>query len=343
MSTPAGWYDDGQGRQRWWDGSQWTDSYQPPAQPAASTPTSAAPYRAAPAFSTQPAGSPPPGSTAKNFWGVLALIAGIVGILLAWITLGGLVGIAGIIFGFVGLAAVKKGMATNKGMNISGIVLSAVSILLSIIFFIVYISLGSWLAADDTSAPGVTPPSSAPETEAPEATTSGNEFPVGDGYTMEVSISALQLDPPNGFQGAEPTQDEYDLYWANAQETGGQLAVVTMTIHNNNDFEAPVTPVVVSLMTKDLAEVDRWIALEEGYDLNLFNLEVPAGQSETRTMAWVLPASEIDDMVVQTLFQEDIGEGNRVAAVQPGAGETCEQIPGGPDDPFKVWTCLQKK
>ena len=26
----AGWYDDGAGRQRWWDGQQWTDHYQPP-------------------------------------------------------------------------------------------------------------------------------------------------------------------------------------------------------------------------------------------------------------------------------------------------------------------------
>lgn len=32
MATPAGWYDDGSGRQRWWDGSQWTDSYQDSAQ-----------------------------------------------------------------------------------------------------------------------------------------------------------------------------------------------------------------------------------------------------------------------------------------------------------------------
>lgn len=27
----AGWYDDGSGRQRWWDGSQWTDQWQDPA------------------------------------------------------------------------------------------------------------------------------------------------------------------------------------------------------------------------------------------------------------------------------------------------------------------------
>lgn len=33
MASPqAGWYDDGSGtgRQRWWDGSRWTEQYQPP-------------------------------------------------------------------------------------------------------------------------------------------------------------------------------------------------------------------------------------------------------------------------------------------------------------------------
>ncbi|GAA1705720.1 hypothetical protein GCM10009808_24630 [Microbacterium sediminicola] len=27
----AGWYDDGSGAMRWWDGTQWTDQFQPPA------------------------------------------------------------------------------------------------------------------------------------------------------------------------------------------------------------------------------------------------------------------------------------------------------------------------
>lgn len=29
----AGWYDDGAGRQRWWDGEQWTDQYQDASAP----------------------------------------------------------------------------------------------------------------------------------------------------------------------------------------------------------------------------------------------------------------------------------------------------------------------
>lgn len=39
MSTPAGWYDDGSGRQRWYDGMQWTDHFAPTAAPPVAHPT----------------------------------------------------------------------------------------------------------------------------------------------------------------------------------------------------------------------------------------------------------------------------------------------------------------
>ncbi|WP_309066978.1 DUF2510 domain-containing protein [Microbacterium sp.] len=35
MSVPAGWYDDGSGRQRWWDGEKWTEHFAPEADAAA--------------------------------------------------------------------------------------------------------------------------------------------------------------------------------------------------------------------------------------------------------------------------------------------------------------------
>ncbi|MFT4258266.1 DUF2510 domain-containing protein [Microbacterium sp.] len=33
-TTQAGWYDDGSGTQRWWDGQNWTENVQPSAPPA---------------------------------------------------------------------------------------------------------------------------------------------------------------------------------------------------------------------------------------------------------------------------------------------------------------------
>ena len=33
MTTPQGWYDDGSGRQRWWDGTAWTEHFAPAASP----------------------------------------------------------------------------------------------------------------------------------------------------------------------------------------------------------------------------------------------------------------------------------------------------------------------
>lgn len=36
MATTAGWYDDGSGRQRWWDGSAWTARFQDTESPVPS-------------------------------------------------------------------------------------------------------------------------------------------------------------------------------------------------------------------------------------------------------------------------------------------------------------------
>ncbi|MDQ0648919.1 hypothetical protein QFZ53_003115 [Microbacterium natoriense] len=48
MNAPAGWYDDGSGRQRWWDGSQWTEHFYAQAEAAASAqPADIAPAGAA--------------------------------------------------------------------------------------------------------------------------------------------------------------------------------------------------------------------------------------------------------------------------------------------------------
>lgn len=54
-STPPGWYPDGQGGQRWWDGTQWTEHTQPPAGGAPAAP-------AAPSAPAAPAAPSAPGA-----------------------------------------------------------------------------------------------------------------------------------------------------------------------------------------------------------------------------------------------------------------------------------------
>jgi hypothetical protein len=46
MTTPAGWYDDGSGTQRWWDGTQWTAHVVARPQPAAELPAAELPSAA---------------------------------------------------------------------------------------------------------------------------------------------------------------------------------------------------------------------------------------------------------------------------------------------------------
>ncbi|MDO9494166.1 MAG: DUF2510 domain-containing protein [Nocardioides sp.] len=74
-STPAGWYPDGQGGQRWWDGTQWTEHTQPaqgaaPAAPAAPTPpadpTPVDPMQTVVAPRTPAQGFPAQGSPAQS-------------------------------------------------------------------------------------------------------------------------------------------------------------------------------------------------------------------------------------------------------------------------------------
>lgn len=82
----------------------------------------------APAYG-QPAYGAPHGGQLKNGFGITALVLGIIAVLTGFFFIGGLLGIAAIVFGVLGLGRVKRGEANNKGMAIAGIVLGVLGIL----------------------------------------------------------------------------------------------------------------------------------------------------------------------------------------------------------------------
>ena len=79
-----------------------------------------------------PGGYPPPGAQApKNGLGVASLVVAIIAL---FTVVGGVVlGVVAIILGFLGRGRVKRGEANNGGIAIAGIVLGALSIVLSIV------------------------------------------------------------------------------------------------------------------------------------------------------------------------------------------------------------------
>jgi len=104
--TPAGWYDDGSGKQRWWDGQQW-----------ASNPESG------PAPSAVVAGQ----GNAKGL-ALIALIVGLFAFLVGLVPVfGAIVGITAIVFALLALRNRQP-----KGLSIAGIILGGVAILASI-------------------------------------------------------------------------------------------------------------------------------------------------------------------------------------------------------------------
>lgn len=131
----------------------------PPYQPAPPAYQSAPGYAPSPAGYGQPApGAPQYGAPSypayaaygarpdpKNWMGIVALVGGILGLIFVVPFLGSL---AGIIFGHLGLGAVKRGEANNRGLALAGTILGYVGMAIMVVVVIAYIALFAWAAQE---------------------------------------------------------------------------------------------------------------------------------------------------------------------------------------------------
>ena len=88
-TAPPGWYDDGQGGRRWWDGSQWGAAEQPAAPPTGPPPATP-PYGQQ--YGQQPYGAPQSGAPKKRTGLIIGIVAALVllaGGIVAAVLLGG--------------------------------------------------------------------------------------------------------------------------------------------------------------------------------------------------------------------------------------------------------------
>lgn len=157
MSMPAGWYDDGSGRQRWWDGARWTDDVAPAPGVAPAHAAPAAPLTSAPAA---------PGRVVPvlGFVGLgLAVVGAILACIPAVLILGLVVLLAGFVVSLIGLF--RKGAA--KWPSIVGMVLSVVGGILGVIVAVVVLAatlagpVEPIVPTDDATSSSPEPPSDA--------------------------------------------------------------------------------------------------------------------------------------------------------------------------------------
>ena len=177
MSMPAGWYDDGSGRQRWWDGEKWSEhvapeqsggsaAAQPPTGPSA---PSANGYAAA---TTGPPSSP---ARVAPVLGFVGLGLAVLGTVLACIPVTFVVGVVVLIAAFVvSLVGVFK-KNTAKWPSIVGMVLSVIGGVIGTIVTLVIVAatlVGPVPPAVPTSEPPATStaqPTSPPTSDAVDA------------------------------------------------------------------------------------------------------------------------------------------------------------------------------
>lgn len=86
---------------------------------------------------------PPTARAPANGLGIGALVTAIIGLLLFWTVLGGLVlGLVAVILGFVARGRYKRGEADNGGVATTGIVLGFISMALSVVFTVIAVTFG---------------------------------------------------------------------------------------------------------------------------------------------------------------------------------------------------------
>jgi len=152
MSTPAGWYPQPDGRQRYWNGQRWTENFAPGAAPPVTTPVTTPATVGEPArrqfqnedlnpMGGRPAPAPGPvqvhvQSTGSNGLAVAGFVLALLGALVSFIPIlnigGDFLAVLGLIFGVIGLVQSGKREA-GKGLSIAAISLAVVAFVISFV------------------------------------------------------------------------------------------------------------------------------------------------------------------------------------------------------------------
>lgn len=162
----------------------------------------------------------------KNGFGTTALVLGIVGVVFSFIPIVGMVAwpmvILGLIFGILGIRRVGKGVATNKGAAIAGTVLSAIGLVICVVWAAAFGSAAESLPAAPTSPSFTSLPTA--QTGAGTTVPALPDGSYGDGM-YEVGAEL----PAGTYKTAGPSSDSAlaSCYWAKYSDATGSFEALT--------------------------------------------------------------------------------------------------------------------
>lgn len=190
-----------------------------------------------PTYLQQPMYAPP---QPKNGFGTTALVLGIVGTVFAVIPLIGVVAwpmvIVGLVLGILGILRARAGVATNKGVAISGTVLSAVGLALCILWTTAFAATVA-NTPTPTAGAAATVPAVSSDVSSPFTPTPGH-------YQLEVTGTAKKVYISYGVgTSTSAGTGTQGLPWRKTVETTGEMdfATVTVTTVGPGDVTCTIT------------------------------------------------------------------------------------------------------
>lgn len=308
-NVPAGWYDDGRGQRRYWDGAQWTEHTAPlasagaptgqwsPDDQAATLPyerQAADPYAATAQYGVAPPaaaataeypgygapGAPGAGEPKKvNVLGIVALVLAVIGFILACIPFVQVAAWVVLPIAFI-LSLVALFLEGRKWPAITGLVVSVLGAVVgAIVFAVVTVGVLGQIADSGVIQDQIereleeefgTPV----PTEGPE----GSESPDAGAFDGLAFGDTMVWDDGVAMTVSEPEPFEPSDLSAGADQAENLVFTLTIT----NDSSENVQPVVLSTLSSDGAEATR-----------IFDIGAEGGQVGIPPTTAVLPGESI--------------------------------------------------
>jgi preprotein translocase subunit SecG len=211
MSSPAGWYPQPDGQQRYWDGEQWTEDFEAGAGTPVTTPSTGGPAR--PQYENMPAvpmsdqrmpapqiAPVPIEIKGSNGLAVAGFVLALLGALTSFIPIvnigGDLLAFLGLIFGIIGLVqSGKKG--AGKGLSIAAIILAIAAFVISIVVSNVAFSTVNDAVKTFPSAAATAEPTAEPTPEPTKAKVGSAIILKGNGSEgSQVTVTVVKIVDP---------------------------------------------------------------------------------------------------------------------------------------------------